>query len=68
MLDARLPDTALGIRDRAMLAVLAYTGCRVGELTRLKVGNYKTDGVHQILAEILRQRGQGTAGTCPERG
>ena len=32
-----------------MLAVLAYTGCRVGELTRLKVGSYKADGVHKIL-------------------
>jgi integrase/recombinase XerD len=49
MLDAPLPETVLGIRDRAMLAVLAYTGCRVGELTRLKVGSYKTDGVHKIL-------------------
>jgi integrase/recombinase XerD len=39
----------LGVRDRAMLAVLAYTGCRVGELTSLKVGGYKTNGVHKIL-------------------
>jgi integrase/recombinase XerD len=38
-----------GIRDRALLAVLAFTGCRVGELTRLKVGSYKSDGVHKVL-------------------
>jgi integrase/recombinase XerD len=38
-----------GTRDRALLAVLAYTGCRVGELTRLKVGSYKSDGVHKVL-------------------
>ena len=38
-----------GIRDRAIFAVLAYTGCRVGELTRLKVGSYKTTGIHRIL-------------------
>ncbi len=38
-----------GVRDRALLAILAYTGCRVGELTRLKVSSYKTDGVHRIL-------------------
>lgn len=38
-----------GYRNRALLAVLAYTGCRVGELARLKVGSYKTDGVHKIL-------------------
>lgn len=38
-----------GIRDRAIFAILAYTGCRVGELTRLEVGSYKTTGVHKIL-------------------
>lgn len=39
----------VGYRDRAILAVLAYTGCRVGELVRLKVGSYKTSGVHRII-------------------
>lgn len=29
--------------------MLAYTGCRVGELTRLKVGSYKSNGVHKVL-------------------
>ncbi|MFI5386965.1 MAG: tyrosine-type recombinase/integrase [Fimbriimonadales bacterium] len=38
-----------GIRDRAMLAVLAYSGCRVGELVRLRVRDYKTSGEHRIL-------------------
>jgi integrase/recombinase XerD len=37
------------IRDRAMLAVLAYSGCRVGELVRLRVRDYKTSGEHRIL-------------------
>ncbi len=27
----------VGIRDRAMFAVLAYSGCRVGELVKLRV-------------------------------
>lgn len=40
---------AAGVRDRALFAILAYTGCRVGELTRLKVGNYKIDGVYRLL-------------------
>lgn len=39
----------VGYRDRAIFAVLAFTGCRVGELTRLKVGSYKLDGVHRVL-------------------
>ncbi len=46
-----------GVRDRALLAVLAYTGCRVGELTRLKVGNYKQSGVHRVL-EIMGKGGK----------
>jgi integrase/recombinase XerD len=37
------------MRDRALFAVLAYTGCRVGELTRLRVKSYKTTGVHRVL-------------------
>lgn len=45
------PDiaTPAGIRDQALLAVLAYTGCRVGELTRLRVMDYKETGGHKIL-------------------
>jgi integrase/recombinase XerD len=38
----------VGLRDRAMLAVLAYSGCRVGELVRLRVRDYKTSGEHRI--------------------
>src|SRR5262249_50620520 len=39
-----------GVRDRAMLAVFAYSGCRVGELFRLRVRDYKTTGEHKILS------------------
>jgi integrase/recombinase XerD len=39
----------IGVRDRALFAVLAYTGCRVGELARIKVKSYKTTGVHRVL-------------------
>jgi integrase/recombinase XerD len=39
----------IGIRDRAIFSVLAYTGCRVGELVRLRVGSYKKTGVHRVL-------------------
>jgi len=49
LLEAPPEDTAAGIRDRALLAVLAYTGCRVGELARLKVSSYKQTGVHKVL-------------------
>jgi integrase/recombinase XerD len=49
LLDTPAHATPVGIRDRALLAVLAYTGCRVGELTRLRVGCYRTTGGHHVL-------------------
>ena len=49
LLDAPDIETPQGIRDRALLAVLAYTGCRVGELTRLRVMDYKDAGGHKVL-------------------
>jgi integrase/recombinase XerD len=42
-------QTPVDVRDRAMLAVLAYSGCRVGELVRLCVRDFKTSGEHRIL-------------------
>ncbi len=41
--------TPVDLRDRAMLAVLAHSGCRVGELVRLRVRDYKQSGEHRIL-------------------
>ena len=39
----------VGIRDRAMLAVLAYSACRVGELVKLRVRDFRTNGEHRVL-------------------
>jgi integrase/recombinase XerD len=49
MLDA--PDVAspIGICDGAILATLAYTACRVGELVTLRVGSYRSSGGHKVL-------------------
>lgn len=49
LLEAPDAESPQGIRDRAMFAVLAYTGCRVGELTRLCVMDYKDAGGHKVL-------------------
>ncbi|VTS00447.1 phage integrase : Integrase OS=Pseudomonas stutzeri MF28 GN=L686_08630 PE=4 SV=1: Phage_int_SAM_1: Phage_integrase [Gemmata massiliana] len=49
LLDAPALTTPEGIRDRALLAVLAFTGCRVGELSRLRVADYKTSGGHKVV-------------------
>src|SRR6516164_9233604 len=40
----------LPVMDRAMLAVFAYSGSRVGELVRLRIRDYKTTGEHRILS------------------
>ena len=50
LLDAPDPRSPLGVRDRAIFSVLAYSGCRVGELCRLKVPDFKVDGEHRILS------------------
>ena len=49
LLDAPPAETPEGIRDRALLAVFAFTGCRVGELTRLRFSDNKTSGGHRVL-------------------
>ena len=50
LLDAPDPATPVGLRDRAILATLAYSACRVGELVRLKVEHFKTSGEHRVVA------------------
>lgn len=49
LLDAPPPETPEGVRDRAILAALAFTGCRVGEVTRLRVSDVKASGGHRVL-------------------
>lgn len=49
LLEAPATTNPAGIRDRALLAVLAYTGCRVGELTRLRVGDYQQTSGHRVV-------------------
>lgn len=45
------PDhaTAVGVRDRAILSVLAYSACRVGELVGLNVRDYQQTGGYRVL-------------------
>ncbi|MCA9123936.1 MAG: tyrosine-type recombinase/integrase [Planctomycetales bacterium] len=50
LLDAPNSSTPAGIRDRAMLAVLAYSACRVGELVVLSVDDLRTNGEHRVLS------------------
>lgn len=57
LLDAPDPTTPVGIRDRAILATLAYSACRVGELSRLRVRDYRESGGHKVL-EVFGKGGK----------
>ncbi|HTT77121.1 MAG TPA: tyrosine-type recombinase/integrase [Candidatus Binataceae bacterium] len=45
----------VGLRDRAVLGVLAYTGARVGAVARLRLGDLKNLGEHRTLR--FREKG-----------
>lgn len=41
--------TVVGLRDRAVLGVLAYTGARIGAVATLRLTDYRDYGDHRIL-------------------
>ena len=49
MLDAPDTKTLKGDRDRAILHILFYTGCRIAEVGRLKVRDFYEDGGYYVL-------------------
>lgn len=56
LLDAPHPNTLRGIRDRAILAVFLYTGCRRSALVNIRIGHLLHEqGVHYIL---LHEKGE----------
>lgn len=56
LLDAPNIQTPAGIRDRAILGVLAYSACRVGELVTVRVNDYQRTGEHHVLQLIGKGR------------
>ncbi|AMV24059.1 Tyrosine recombinase XerD [Gemmata sp. SH-PL17] len=49
------PDTLIGKRDKALIAMLAYTGARVGAVARLRVRDLQDDGTQWLLR--FREKG-----------
>lgn len=45
----RAYDRAIGLRDRAVLGTLIYTGARVGALCRLRMRDLRDHGNHRAL-------------------
>jgi site-specific recombinase XerD len=39
----------VGLRDRAILATLAYTACRAGAVAKLRLGDFQDDGSQYVL-------------------
>ena len=39
----------VGLRDRAVLGVLAYTGARIGALAKLRRGDWQDHGTQRML-------------------
>ena len=53
------PDTEVGLRDRAMIALMVVCGLREGEVQRLTWGDLSTKDAEGGPTEILRVRGKG---------
>lgn len=47
--------TLIGMRDKAILATLAYTACRAGAVAKLRLGDFQFDGVQFVLR--FREKG-----------
>ncbi|MBK7543403.1 MAG: tyrosine-type recombinase/integrase [Candidatus Competibacteraceae bacterium] len=54
LLQTPAPDTLKGMRDRAILHVLFYTGCRVSEVTHLKVKDFFEDAGYWVLDFLVK--------------
>lgn len=66
LLESPSKSTPVGIRDRAILGVLAYSACRVGELVRLRVGDFKKSGEHHVISIFGKGDKERTAPLHPE--
>jgi site-specific recombinase XerD len=49
--------TLVGLRDRAILATLAYTACRAGAVAKLRLGDFQFDG-SQFTLRFLEKGGK----------
>src|SRR5262249_26282219 len=52
------------LRDRAILATLAYTACRAGAVAKLRLGGFQDDGTQ----DVLRFQEKGVAAFVPGDG
>lgn len=54
MIDIPDPTTLKGVRDRAILHILFYTGCRISEISSLKIKDFYEDGGYWVLDFMVK--------------
>ena len=54
LLQTPSPQTLKGLRDRAILHVLFYAGCRISEVTHLKVKDFFEDAGYWVLDFVIK--------------
>lgn len=57
LLTSIVTDSVVGLRDRAIVAVLIYTAARVGAVAKLRVGDFYSDGA-QFYLRFTEKRGK----------
>src|SRR5271165_785375 len=55
----------IGLRDRAILATLAYTACRAGAVAKLRLQDFQHDGQQYVLR--FQVKGGGKSREIPVR-
>ncbi|MBK8508300.1 MAG: tyrosine-type recombinase/integrase [Candidatus Competibacteraceae bacterium] len=54
LLQTPSPQTLKGVRDRAILHVLFYAGCRISEVTHLKIKDFFEDAGYWVLDFVIK--------------
>lgn len=57
----------MGLRDRAVLGVLAYTGARIGAVGKLRLSGYRNTG-EQWTSRFRKKGGQDGDSGAPRSG
>jgi len=66
ILDLPRPGTLRGLRDRAILHVLFYTGCRISEVASLEVRDMHEDGGYTVMDFTVKGGKRNRLAICQE--
>ncbi len=66
MIDAPNQETMTGLRDAVIMHIFFYTGCRIAEISRLKVKDYYIDHKYKVLDLTLKGDKRNAVAIHPE--